>query len=319
MYDDTIINPFIPWKRAGITDFLICNVFNSKLVDDCPKYDRFTPSNNKSQHFAMSTLEIAAMESIEEYQTQLIEIFKSNVFIDISTENMNDKLNNYTSNRFGRRRQLSAYNSFSAIDIQIINSSNNTIIGVKEDDGNGISSNFIVLIIVVIAVMILLIIVLIILYIFHKKRRGQPPKMAEGEMDEHASVNMVEQEYQNDHHDTEGIQQDEVMYPPGSPGIYIDDKKIQTQTSFSLDTLPNPDISDDDDDSIIQGINAMHDEYNADEEVIDGSSDTITAMIPTPGNNGDEMNNDDNNDAMKSMDMDPLDDLQPNYVHAQIK
>ena len=106
-------NELTPWKRAGITDFNICHVFDFDITTSCPKYAELV--NYDQEYFAIGSFEIAALQQMDEYKDKIIQIFTSTEFINIFTQQMNIILSNYTT-----------YNSFVGIEFMIMDEFNTT-------------------------------------------------------------------------------------------------------------------------------------------------------------------------------------------------
>ena len=112
-FENVISNELTPWIRAGITDFSICHIFDVELNNDCPSYTK----NNDNGYIAIGTFEIAAKQNLNKYKSKLFNILRSNDFLDSFTDQMNIKLGNLTGRR---RRRLSSYNEFEALQIEVI-------------------------------------------------------------------------------------------------------------------------------------------------------------------------------------------------------
>ena len=110
---------YTPWIRAGITDFSICHVFDVEIFTPCPSYEETTSGDDI--YIASGSFEIAAIQSVELYKQEMIDILGSNKFIDTFTEQMNIRLSNYTS-----RRRLETWTGFSAIDVAVIDPNTDT-------------------------------------------------------------------------------------------------------------------------------------------------------------------------------------------------
>ena len=321
VYDKASINPLAPWRRAGITDFAICNVFNVPLDDSCPEYGNVTSNGGESQYFAIGTFEIAAIENMNAYTNKIMEIFTSDAFIDKFTQQMNEQINNYTLNgserRIRRRQLLSQYNGFSAISVHIIEplnyttespsastaQSTPTASNTKLSAADENSFNFNLKIIFGAVVFSLLVIAVIISYIIYKRFRSKDTTKDAAAIAAKAQIELnsgipVIQKKKEKNHDIEGFQEVVTQNP-----VAIAHNIVETHTSLSL--APNPVAGDND--VIKKKINAIHyDSQNT--KVNNGNINIISGVYPKP------MGHATNNDSHVINNMDSLDILQMKYA-----
>eukprot|EP01083_Nonionella_stella_P017205 48101_1 len=99
-YDEGEINKYAPWRRAGISRCVFCNVLNIGVGDDCPIYDDIIHNSRiKSEYSAIGVLNIVADHAMDEYRDYLIDIITSDTLKDVFTQNMNTALDGIHSRR----------------------------------------------------------------------------------------------------------------------------------------------------------------------------------------------------------------------------
>ena len=118
-YASAITNALTPWRKAGITKFNMCSVFDIEINDICKDYG--IPENTEG-YIAIGSFTIGAIESVYAFEERLNEILMSDDFKETFTEQMNVKLSNYTSNA----RRLLSYTQFETIEIRIVDPLNVT-------------------------------------------------------------------------------------------------------------------------------------------------------------------------------------------------
>eukprot|EP01083_Nonionella_stella_P201636 737479_1 len=170
-YDQTQNNPLAVWNRAGVSEFVICNVFNSVLDVDCPSY-LYSLHDNK--YISVGVFQITADEELTQYKHWLIGMFESNYFTVVFAQMFNENLNKQTM----QSRRLPEYDSFNVITIQIIdplNYSMSTSTTDNDDDDDGpfqhINIETVTIIVCVLIALIIIICILVAFVSIYMKRK----------------------------------------------------------------------------------------------------------------------------------------------------
>ena len=228
-YNETDSKSLATWKRGGIIDFLICNIFDSELgnIDfECPSYSLTTTEDDT--YSAIGIFAIVADEAISSYQDRITEIMISSSFQQKCSENMNERLNNETNN--GRR--LLSYDSFDIISVEIIDPQNYTILDEEMLNGGNDNMDINVVLLIVGSIMMICIIIGCIIFYLKKRQKTETIKEhTEGGMVGHEHGVEMKEIDREIHGEVEGV---------GDNGNTANEQEaILVQEMDEMDNLPN--------------------------------------------------------------------------------
>ena len=182
-YDEVTANENVPWRRAGIPNFIICHIFEVSLQGDCPEYNR-AGSLGEDEYIAIGFFGIIADTQLDAYQNTMIDILTGDNFKDTLTENMNAQLSNVSL-----RRRILEYTNFEAITVDVIDPLNTTFYDlttttteeptVTGEIGQGITESSNTNITIIVTVIVLCSLVIIVgSYLMYRKYRNKKEKDA---------------------------------------------------------------------------------------------------------------------------------------------
>ena len=181
-YEEDLWDVYKPWRRGGISSFIICNIFDTSLQDDCPKYGD-TAVADDGEYIAIGLFGIVANQQLTIYQEQILSILTGDSFRNTFTQNMNEELNNVTS-----RRRLLEYTSFEAIKVNVIDPLNDTNHGFdttteepdddefNQDNTDNSSTTTTIILVLVVVLMLVMIFCGYVVFRKYKDRNGEVGK-----------------------------------------------------------------------------------------------------------------------------------------------
>eukprot|EP01084_Bolivina_argentea_P035300 65494_1 len=162
-YDETHINKYASWRKAGISYFEFCHVFSISLKDECPIY------HHQANYIAIAVFEIVADTQINEYRDHLFDIMSTESFRIKLSQNMNlalDKMLSYVDRK-----------NFEAVKITVIDWENDESQDANIDSPKSSNPETLIIVIVVIGIFV---VVIVVSSIYFRKRNQAPVQVQQG-------------------------------------------------------------------------------------------------------------------------------------------
>eukprot|EP01083_Nonionella_stella_P148318 469251_1 len=253
---------------AGIVNFVICGVFNTELSNrDCASYSNHASSRKEddNRYIAIGSIVIAADHAINMYQEWLIDVMTSDALKDAFTRHMNRKLTNSTANA----RRLLEYNRFKAVNINVMNPSNDTMTTTDNelefgDSHNDTTSNRVTMIIIIIVCVSIVIVLLISLVWMRMNRPNNKAEPKGFEMNQ-----LVVEQRSVAENVTQNIVNGESQYE--------DDADSDEEIIEAVNETLMEDNGNDDEGVIVNSVNETYDQVTHVDDIVEDINDTHDA------------------------------------------